>query len=250
MIGVLINVRLSSERLKRKHLILSSDKTFLEWLILRIQARFQTHLEQGLVKIIIATGDEEQNYPLNDLAKKLNVSIYFGSTHNIPLRHLECGHNYGLNGIINVDGDDILCSTNAMLKIHNLLNCKIAPFVKTTGLPFGMNVLGYSMTLLDELSSIINSKDVLDTGWGSIFQSTNKLIYSFDQFENDISDLRMTLDYEEDSTFFLKLIEIYGEEIVRVSDDLLIQTVVEKKLFKINENKKIAYWDNFNKKKE
>ena len=64
MIGIQIIARLGSTRLKRKHLIKALDKTFLEWLILRIQNEFINEITLKEIKIFISTSDEIENKEL------------------------------------------------------------------------------------------------------------------------------------------------------------------------------------------
>jgi spore coat polysaccharide biosynthesis protein SpsF (cytidylyltransferase family) len=246
MIGILINVRLSSTRLAKKHLIEASGKPLLEWLILRVQNRFAKEIENHLVKIIIVSGDEPCNEPLSSLATKWGIGVFFGAKKNIPLRQFQCAEKFGFSGIVNVDGDDILCSTEAMFEVYRLLQLNVAPIITTQGLPFGLNSMGYSFELLKKASGIFKEIIELDTGWGSVFQGSNKLIFLFGKCSDFDADIRMTLDYQEDAQFFIALISLLGNEVVSISDEKMIQIVKDKGLYKLNEDLKEVYWKNYN----
>ncbi|HAP02258.1 MAG TPA: hypothetical protein DCQ93_10080, partial [Bacteroidetes bacterium] len=84
----------------------------------------------------------------------------------------------------------------------------------------------------------------IETGWGRIF-STEKIVDI--KLGNHLpdSDLRMTLDYKEDEEFFSAVISQYGEKIISVSDDELIEFILSNKLNEINASLQKIYWSNF-----
>ena len=244
MIGIFFSVRLASKRLKEKHLINVNGKSFVEWLILRFQTEFSLEIENNAIKLFIITSDENNSYLLEEIFnsdKKTN--IYFGDTYNIPKRHLDCAVLNNLKAIISIDGDDILCSTEAARKIYNELLCG-KELIKTIGLPLGMNSMGFSKNYLSKCLETCNLIK-LETGWGKIFKDSDYTILEFNNDNFSCSDLRFTLDYKEDSTFFKKIFVHYGNEILQVSDSSLIDFVKNQELYKINSELNEGYWINF-----
>ena len=65
-----------------------------------------------------------------------------------------------------------------------------------------------------------------------------------------MSDLRFTLDYDEDAEFFKKIINTMKEKVVSISDEDLINFVTKNKLFEINSSLKKKYWENYNSEKQ
>jgi len=61
-----------------------------------------------------------------------------------------------------------------------------------------------------------------------------------------MGDLRFTLDYEEDATFFCEIINKLKEKIITISDTDLIDFVLKNKLYELNTSLKEKYWDNYN----
>ena len=118
MIGILFIARLGSTRLEQKNLIEANGTTFMECLVNRFQHTFQKEIENGVIKLIIATSDEPENRRFDALfAYNSDVSVYYGNKANIPLRQLECALDNNLSHIISIDGDDTLCSTEAAVQI-------------------------------------------------------------------------------------------------------------------------------------
>jgi len=231
--AILINVRLNSSRLPKKHLIKILDKPYIEYLIDR--------LKSTNIKIIINTTylqcDKELSY-----LKNFNVNIFHGDPDNIPLRQLQCSKHFGLSHVISVDGDDILTSISAINDIYkNFIDNPKINYIITSGLPFGMNCFGYCINTIEPKIKNINKK-IFDTGWNSIFNdiTTNEIKYNFN------TNIRMTLDYDIDSTFFETIIKLFNGN-VPIDDQLLINSIISNNIDKINIHVMNDYWINFNK---
>jgi len=248
MIGIQIIARLGSTRLKRKHLIKALDKTFLEWLILRIQNEFINEITLKEIKIFISTSDEIENKEFEQLKEKLNVDVFYGSINNIPLRLLECSKANDLKGIISIDGDDILSSTKAIRIIYDSLKIYKNEFIKTSGLPLGMNISGFNSHFLEKIIENNLNQINFETGWGVLFEPYNSINYQF-KFSN-ISEIRATLDYKEDALFFLSIIEQLQDRVITIKDTDLIKFIIENKIYKINSSLNDEYWRNFNNEKK
>jgi spore coat polysaccharide biosynthesis protein SpsF len=240
--GILITARLGSTRLKRKHLLKINDQEILVYLIKRIKKAFEKELTDGSVEIIISTSSEPENTAFSELTSG-GLTVFFGSANNIPLRHLQTAQKHNLDHIISIDGDDILCSVIGMRQVYAALMSG-EQYVKTVNLPFGMNSTGYSRVFLEE--SLSNHRtDKLETGWGRIFdhKSVQEIFMSFPINSNK---LRFTLDYQEDFMFFKAIIDYFGNSILDVSDEELVDQVIKHELYRFNESIADEYWINFN----
>lgn len=246
MTGILFIARLGSTRLKNKHLIQVNGKTFIEWLILRYAQEFKTEIENKAVKLVLATSTLPENKEFEHILKNIPVEVYYGNDENIPLRQVECGEHFQFQNIISIDGDDILCSTEAARKIYERLNNDLCSLIKTSGLPLGMNVMGYSFEFLK--NAVEGNKGKLETGWGRIFDTNlmqNIVLGNY----SDNKDLRFTLDYDLDAEFFKTIILDVKDGITNIADELLIQKVITSKYYEINKSLNETYWVNFNKQK-
>lgn len=243
MTGILFIARLGSTRLPNKHLIEVNGITFMRWLLARFAYEFKEEIKNGEVKLIIATSEKPENKKFETILKKLPASVFYGNDENIPLRQIECGEKFGFTNIISIDGDDILCSVKAARKIYNELKNNLRPLVKSIGLPFGMNAIGYTLNFIKESLNSKNTK--LETGWGRIFDTNSMYSIKLGGYETD-QDLRFTLDYQEDASFFEKVISFFGEKIIMVNDEELIDEVKCHRFFEINQSVHKEYWRNFN----
>jgi spore coat polysaccharide biosynthesis protein SpsF (cytidylyltransferase family) len=241
--GIFITARLGSTRLERKHLLPVNGRPLLYYLIRRITSEFKEEIRDDSVHLIIASSDEPENRAFEDFSK-LGASVFYGSMNNIPMRHSQAAEFHHLDAVVSIDGDDILCSPKGMRKVYEALG-NHAQYVKTVHLPFGMNSSGYSYLFLS--SSIKNrSHDVLETGWGRIFDDKELIEIAIPLSVRNES-LRFTLDYQEDYQFFKALIEKTGERIIDMSDEEIVDVVMSDKMYRLNETISRQYWDNFKK---
>ena len=245
--GILIIARVGSTRLSQKHLIKAAGKPFIQWLTDRYLKEFENEVEEEKVQVIIATSSEPENEVFQELFAGSMVSVFFGSSKNIPYRQLQCAESFRLQNIISVDGDDVLCSVSASRTVYNKLIAG-GSAVKTVGLPLGMNVMGYTTTLLQQSLNGRENNGTLETGWGRIFGEDSFVTINLGHYSQD-HRLRFTLDYEKDAIFFRKVIEGLDKQIIQIKDEKLIQYVIDNKLYEINAELNDSYWNNFNEQK-
>lgn len=240
--GILLVARLGSSRLPQKHLVEANNVPFIDHLLGRIYHLFADQINKGEVKLIIATSDEPENRKFEEHTERFKAAVFYGNKNNIPERQLACAEFYGLDNIISIDGDDILCSPEGMLKVyHQLIKGDVA--VKTKGLPLGMNVMGYSTAFLSTSLRNLSDMSLLETGWGRIFDYDQFTVIDMKLSEDE--KLRFTLDYPEDALFFQSVIHHFKEDIAKVTDKTIIDCVVNNHLYEINASLNDVYWTNF-----
>lgn len=243
--GILITARLGSTRLKQKHLLKVREKPIVSYLIERIRREFKEEIAQNKIEVVIATSEEPDNRAFEELGI-VNLKVFYGAIHNIPLRHHQAVESYDLSHVIAVDGDDILCSVSGMRVVYDAF-LSGENYVKTAELPFGMNVMGYSRSFL-ESSVNIHRNDTLETGWGKIFDTCMLKTIEMGLIEDE--RLRFTLDYEEDYQFFSRIIELLGDAVYTATDQEILDLVFKDNLWRLNENVCREYWKNFYKQRD
>jgi len=134
-----------------------------------------------------------------------------------------------------------MISREAMRAVYkNLLNG--ADYISTSGLPLGMNVMGYSSKVLREKTKDLNNGK-LDTGWGYIFDTvSNKINVEFNV--PNATAIRATLDYIEDLEFFKKVFNELNPIEINNSKDIC-DKIISKSLHLINSDLNERYWQNF-----
>lgn len=241
-IGFFLTARLGSSRLPRKHLLEANGHALLEVLARRIIHAFVAEFRSGGANLVIVTSDEPENREFERFTT-LGAQVFYGSKQNIPLRHLQAAEALRFDAIVAVDGDDILCSTDAMRMVHDGLS-RGEDYMNTSGLPFGMNAFGYSIGFLQR-SLRGNEQSTLETGWGCIFDAAKLAIYRMKLRDEVPESLRFTLDYPEDYAFFRAIIEYFGERIFVASDQEIADYVVVQHLSDITAPIAEKYWQDF-----
>lgn len=240
-LGILVTARLGSSRLKRKHLLEVSGRPILSYLLERIINEFAAEIAAGEATAVIVSSDEPENREFQRFVGP-GVEVFFGSIDNIPLRHHQAAQALGLDAIVAVDGDDIVCSTGAMRSVYQALVAG-EKYVATAGLPFGMNSFGYGADFLAD-SVAGHASEVLETGWGKIFSKVSVLEIRLAEGNPD-NRLRFTLDYQEDYRFFSALIEALGARMAAADHAEIVALVERERFYDINENIAHEYWANF-----
>lgn len=240
--GIFITVRMGSSRLPGKALRLINERPILEYLITRIQ-----HISQSIGDIIVCTTNNSEDQVFDNLTQKLGVSAYHGDPHNIVKRHLDCATTFKLDFIINIDGDDILCNPEYVLKLHSAskLNNDKQVF-RTVGLPFGTNIIGYKKEVLEQILMNCDYK-AIETGWGSLICDENMFdLYSLTASEDERDNIRLTLDYQEDFLVFKEIIEnVFTNENYIPQSEVLKYIKSHPEITLINSHLNETYWNNF-----
>ncbi len=239
-VGALVTARMGSSRLTDKHLRLIRERQCLTYLLDRIEKTFANEIARGSLVIVLATGNATRNQPLADLCKERTTIPFFGDDDNIPLRHLQAAEQLGLDAMISLDGDDLLCAPEAMRSVHDQLLAGKS-LVKTSGLPLGMNAWGYTQSAIRDALHEVNLS-LLETGWGRIFDDMP--LHTSDLNCPNADAVRATLDYDQDLTFFSRVInEISGWAHMSTAD--LVNEIMTREIHKENAGLNEQYWANF-----
>ena len=98
LIGIVVQCRLSSTRLKNKILHKIQNKTLLEILIERLK-------KINADKIVLLIAKEKNSEKIVKIAKKMNVNFYIGSKNNVLLRTINGAKKFGLKNLIRITSD-------------------------------------------------------------------------------------------------------------------------------------------------
>lgn len=199
-IGVLINARQESSRLPGKHHRLINEKPALLHLLDRLK---EFHP-------IVVTGYDKDAARLHFQG----YQTYSAGRSNIPLRHSIIAENLKIDGIISIDGDDLLTSPQAVRDCEKALR-EGRELIRTEGLPYGFNVLwAYTTPFLNEWLDKSNTDDVnlswgdtfpLNYDWGRIFPKER--LHTITYHCPLAAKVKATLDTPQDLAFFQKVLK-------------------------------------------
>ena len=98
-IGIIIQARANSSRLKGKIFKYLDNKTLLEWVIKRLKKTKNKN-------IILATGNLKKNLQIKKICKKEKINFFVGSENNVLDRFYRAAKKYKLDVIIRVCADN------------------------------------------------------------------------------------------------------------------------------------------------
>jgi spore coat polysaccharide biosynthesis protein SpsF len=202
--GVFITVRAGSTRLPAKALRLVDDEPIIGYLIERIKGATFCAPDD----IILCTTTLPEDNVFDQVAERYGISVFHGNPDNIVKRHHQCASDRGYAFVVNVDGDDILCDPRYIGMIFSLFKDGAEEqVIKSEGLPFGVNSMGYKKEVLDYVIENY-SQSIMETGWGKYVTDTTLFRIRTIQAdaEEQMDNLRLTLDYAEDWRVFEAII--------------------------------------------
>lgn len=204
--GLLISIRNKSKRFPGKVLKEFHGQTVTEHLIDRMKTA------KLVDAVIIATSPDPRDAVFDGMARKKGIGVFKGSKEDKLKRYLDCASAFGLDAVIIVDGDDVLCFPEFAEKTAARLREGGCEVVFTKDLPLGAASSGLTKEALEK---VMEMKDEQDTEvWGGYFTTGAFKVCYIEPAEEIFRhpEIRMTLDYEEDYEFFKAVFdELYPE---------------------------------------
>jgi spore coat polysaccharide biosynthesis protein SpsF len=204
--GALVPIRLDSSRLPAKALQDISGLPAVQRLLTQIEACGCVERQH----IIVCTTERGADDALVDIAGRLGVGVYRGSTDDLVdrLYRAMCAHR--LEWVLQVDGDDICADPDYMAACLERVRSGADVACCEPGLPLG----AASKAFRSECLRVIHDAYVPgrnDTGFG--YYLTRSGLFTIERVAplepaHTMPDLRLTLDYPEDLELFRAL---FGE---------------------------------------
>jgi spore coat polysaccharide biosynthesis protein SpsF len=217
--GLFITVRSDSSRLPNKALIPILGKPTIELVIMRAKQ------VKNIDRVVVCTTERPIDDAIVDIAKRNGVDFYRGSLEDKLDRWLGASHTFELDFFITMDGDDLFCDPELIeLGINQMKNEQTDFIEAPEGLICGSFTYGIRTSALEKVCSI---KDTSDTEMMWVYFKDTGLfnvdtLHVSDRIFFD-SSIRMTLDYEEDLSFFTKILENFNA----VNNDVPLRKIVE-----------------------
>jgi len=153
----IVQARTGSTRLPSKVLKKINKKTMLEHVIERLKNTKTTD------EIVIATSNKEQDKPIIELAKRLNVSYFVGSEYDVLDRYLKAAEQVEAEIIVRITADCPLIDPNTVDKI---VRCHLQSNVDCTrtlidesnskSFPRGLDAEVFSVKVLRRVHKLAN----------------------------------------------------------------------------------------------
>ena len=213
--AIFIPARLESHRLPQKHLLKIKECECIAHLIDRVKLTKLPRLIFLCVPMTLI------NNKLIDLAERENILWIQGDATDILKRYINATYYWGIDFIVNIDGDDLFCEPSYIDKIierYLETNCDV---VSCKGLPFGVAPLGFTSNALRVL---VREGKGGDTGWGKLFTENTDFNREIIQAEpkHNHPEMRLSLDTIDDFQKFSYIFEkLYKPDKVFSLDEII-----------------------------
>jgi len=246
--NIFLQARVNSTRFPKKTLKEICGKTIIELILERMK------LVNHINKIILVTGPAHLNDELIIIAKKLNMDYFCGNEENVLDRFYKASLAYPSDNLIRITCDNPLVDfsiINECLKIFSDGKYDILHLDNHSLFPEGLNFEIFShMALTDtwELHSrrFVNIEEFEKTfiSPGSSLLNNSRLRKFAYKNKKDFSNLRLTIDYEEDFALIQKIYEeIYPQNQTFTLINIIDLLSQKPELIKINEKYNIHMKD-------
>ena len=214
-IGVIIEARLTSSRLPRKHLLLANQTAILSTMIRRLK------LLDKIDKIILAIPSGIENNELRSIAEIEKIECYEGSEKNVMHRVLHAAKAFEIDIICEITGDCPIIDLSLVDESLDYFLENEFDYVNNgrTGLPDGMGCQIFRTKTLEKSFALASSNEHYEHVTLHIRENPEifSTFYLPTKQEYIYPKLRLTLDYEEDYLLIKKIIEEFTDKNLQFS---------------------------------
>lgn len=199
----IIQARMGSTRLPGKGMKLIIGKPIIYFVVERVR------LAKNIDQVIVAAPVSPNNDQMCAYVKKLGIEVFRGSENDVLDRYYQTAKVYGADEVIRITADcplidaQVIDSTIEYFKGQNTDYCS-----NTTRrtFPDGQDVEVFRFDVLEDAWKYATDPVEREHVTKYIRLSGKYSVANFSR-EEDLGDLRWTLDYEEDLEFVTKIIE-------------------------------------------
>ena len=205
--AIFITVRNGSTRLPGKALTDIEGFPAIEYLIHRVKHAQKAEL------IVLCTTENIQDDSLVEIAERNDIEYYRGSEEDKLERWRGAAEKFGIEFFITADGDDIFCDPKLIDLGFEQYERNGVDFIQDGGVITGSFTYGIKVSALQKVCKI---KDSSNTEMMWVY-FTDTGLFDVQNLENVPEkfyrkDIRMTLDYEEDLTFFTEVAKRWSKK--------------------------------------
>lgn len=237
---IIIQARMGSHRLPGKVMMKINEKPLLHYLINQIKNCKNK-------EIIVATSILKDDDVIENYAKKMGVNTFRGSENDVLDRFYKCAKNYNCDAIIRISADSPLLDYQIVEKCISKFESNYFDYCSNTikkyndkwiehfnGFPKGYAVEIIRFTALEKAwkESISHSDREHVTEY--IWHNPQKFQLGNFEHSDDLSNIRLVVDYPNDFKLIKKIIESFPENTIFSLDDVITFLKNNLNLTKIN----------------
>jgi spore coat polysaccharide biosynthesis protein SpsF len=220
MKAIFITVRNGSTRLSNKALMEIQGIPTIEYVVRRVK-------NSKLVdKIVLCTTENEQDDSLVNIAIRNGIDFFRGSEEDKLERWRGAARKFNIEFFCTADGDDLFCDPALIDLAFEQFQRNNSDFIECKKAITGAFTYGIKVNALNKVCEIKDT-DKTEMMW---VYFTDTGFFKCEELENVPkkfirSDIRMTLDYQEDFDFFNSVIEKTGKGCNFISLDEIVDVI-------------------------
>lgn len=229
-----IQARMGSTRLSGKVLKTILDKSLVEHE--RDKLMFCREVDQ----IVLTTSINKENDILAEHAKKIGLSFYRGNEMDLISRYIGTISKFDAEAIVRITADCPMVDPKIVDKLVKIFRENAGRYDFVTNIyertfPKGLDVEVLSADTIRKLDEIVKDPVYREIFTSYIMQHPEDFkIYNFLNVKN-LSDLRWTVDYQEDFDFVANIYKkLYESGKIFIMKDILLLLMKEPKLTQLN----------------
>ena len=232
MLGCIIQARMGSTRLPGKVMrLLDGTNPSISFTIQQLKNC------SDIDKIIVATTSSSEDNQIESFCKKIGIDVFRGKPDDVLLRYYDCAKYFSLDSVIRITADCPLIDPSIVDKGISIFKNNNYDYVTNTyqrTYPDGNETELFSFSSLEKANSL--AKLPSEREHVTTFFKNNQSMFKIFNFEykKNLSELRWTMDYEEDAILISSLIKKIKNRPFSM-DEILNVLENEPDLLKINE---------------
>lgn len=196
MVGVIIQARMGSSRLPGKTMMDLNGKPLFYYSVCRAKMSKYTN------EVIVATSQKEQDDPIEHWCSNNEINCFRGSERDVLDRYYQCAKKSNFDVIVRATADNPFIDPEIIDLLILSLNNYSVDYVtmrhKTNTWPYGLDVEVFKMDALEKawkLSVLEAHREHV-----TMYIKDNDFDFKIKEipFDNDLSKIRLTVDYESD----------------------------------------------------
>ncbi|MBI2454506.1 MAG: glycosyltransferase family protein [Parcubacteria group bacterium] len=232
-----IQARIGSTRLPRKVLSQILNRSLIEWIAYRLS--FATEIDET----VVSTVANQENDPIAELTRKIGLSVFRGSELDLVERLLGTARTFGAEAIVRITADCPFVDPDIIDQLVERYRSAPAAADLLTNVfpptyPDGLDLEIIPIRTLERLDREIAEPLAREWVTANIMDQPEKFRIVNLSNENDLSHLRLTVDYPED----LKLANLVFKKLHREGQVFRLSDIVklldqEPTLLAVNRNR-------------
>ena len=232
MIGCIIQARMGSSRLPGKVLKEIQKKPILDYVIKQVK------FSKKIKKIVIATTVDQNDNVIEKFCQSKKISYFRGKENDVLDRYYQCGKKFGFKKIVRITSDNPLIDPEIIdecIEVYEKNNFDYLSTEHPPTLPQGYAVEIFTFKALENAWKNAKKPSEREHVTPYFYNHPEFFsLYNF-QYKKNLSNIRCTLDRENDFLFIKKIILSANKQPILLND--LLKIISDNpKLLDINKN--------------